>query len=81
MTDSDTFKQSTSTVNSRLLPTKFAPPQLRHGTRKILEPHGSNRRPKTGNFKLLTAYVAAYIGVLIPHNTYKTFVDRRGERV
>jgi hypothetical protein len=72
--------ESHSTVNSRLLPAKFDPPRLRHGLLRVLEPHGRNRRPKAGDFKLLAAYVAAYTGPLIPPEVYKLFVDTQGER-
>jgi hypothetical protein len=68
------------TRNSRLLPETFDPPILKHGHRKILEPHGFARRPKSGDFKLLAAYVAAYVPTLIPENCYRSFVDANGER-
>ena len=74
------FKGSYSTINSRLLPANFDPPKLRHGTLKILEPHGRNRRPKSGDFKLLAAFVAGYVGSLIPSEVYRRFIDKRGER-
>lgn len=68
-----------TTANSRLLPTIFEPPKARSGHIRIPEPHGRRRRPKAGDFKLLAAYVAAYMGVLIPKEDYKRFVDPRGE--
>ena len=68
------------TTNSRLLPTTFDPPKLRNGRLKILEPHGRRRRPKSGDFKLLAAYVAAYVGTLIPKEDYQRFIDPRGEK-
>jgi hypothetical protein len=36
----------------------------------ILELYSCCRRSKLGDFKLLIAYVAAYIGVLIPKEDY-----------
>lgn len=69
-----------STANSRLLPTTFDPPKVRNGRMKILEPQGRRRRPKSGDFKLLAAYVAAYVGTLIPREEYNRFIDPRGER-
>jgi hypothetical protein len=36
----------------------------------ILELYSRCRRPKLGDFKLLAAYVAAYIGVLILKEDY-----------
>jgi hypothetical protein len=80
MDRSSTPEESYRTANSRLLPATFDPPRLRHGTLKILEPHGRRRRPKSGDFKLLAAYVAGYVGTLIPQDVYKRFIDRRGER-
>jgi hypothetical protein len=69
-----------STLNSRLLPVIFDPPRLVHGVRKIPEPRGQNRRPKSGDFKLLAAYVAAYVGQIIPPQTYTAFVSVKGEK-
>jgi hypothetical protein len=66
MDDSDQPEQATTTRNSRLVLLTFDPPRLKYGIRTILEPHGPKRRLKLGDFKLLVAYVAAYVGVLIP---------------
>jgi hypothetical protein len=73
-------EQTMTTRNSRLIPSTFDPPQLKHGVRTIPEPHGPKRRPKSGDFKLLAAYVAAYVGVLIPLNDYSQFISKDGER-
>ena len=79
--DSNSFLEDFhSTANSKLLPATFDPPKMRHGTLKVLEPHGHNRRPKVGDFKLLAAYVAGYVGSLIPLEVYNRFIDKRGER-
>lgn len=80
MNSSSDPDQPSTTANSRLLPTTFEPPKARNGRMRILEPHGRRRRPKSGDFKLLAAYVAAYVGVLIPQEEYQRFVDPRGER-
>jgi hypothetical protein len=55
-----------TTLNSLLVPTEFDIPRKKDGKVKILEPHSSRRRPKSGDYKLLAVYVAAYIGSLIP---------------
>jgi hypothetical protein len=65
MDDSDQPKQATTTRNSRLVLLTFDLPWLKYGIRTILEPHGPKQRLKSGDFKLLIAYVATYIGVLI----------------
>jgi hypothetical protein len=78
--ENGSVQESYSTANSRLLPKTFELPQLKHGTLKIIEPHGRNRRPKSGDFKLLAAYVAGYVGSLIPEEVYRRFIDKRGER-
>jgi hypothetical protein len=80
MDDSDQPEQATTTRNSRLVPSTFDPPRLKHGIRTIPEPHGPKRRPKSGDFKLLAAYVAAYVGVLIPQHDYRRFVSKDGEQ-
>jgi hypothetical protein len=59
-------KDMATTRNSRLLPATFDPVQVKHGIRTIPESHGPKRRPKSGDFKLFAAYVAAYTGPLIP---------------
>jgi hypothetical protein len=41
----------------------------------ILELHSCCRRPKLGDFKLLTAYIAAYVGILILKEDYQQFID------
>jgi hypothetical protein len=68
------------TLNSSLVPTDFDIPRKRDGRQKILEPHGGRRRPKSGDHKLLAAYVAAYAGQLIPIQDYMRFISPHGER-
>jgi hypothetical protein len=55
-----------TTRNSRLVLLIFDPPRLKYSIRTILELYSPKRRLKLGDFKLLVAYVATYIGVLIP---------------
>jgi hypothetical protein len=69
-----------SIVNLRLLLAKFDLLRLRHRLLRVLKPHGRNRRPKAGNFKLLAAYVAAYTRPLIPPKVYKLFINTQGKR-
>jgi hypothetical protein len=69
-----------TTLNSSLVPTEFNIPRKKDGKVKILEPHGSRRRPKSGDYKLLAAYVAAYTGSLIPVQDYLRFISPRGEQ-
>ena len=57
-------------ANSQLLPATFKPLKPRNRHIIILELYSRCRRPKLGDFKLLTAYVAAYVGVLIPKEDY-----------
>jgi hypothetical protein len=57
-------------ANSRLLLATFKPLKPRNGRMMILELYSRCRRPKSGDFKLLAAYVAAYVGVLIPKEDY-----------
>ena len=59
-----------TTANSQLLLATFKPLKPRNRHIIILEPHSRCRRPKLGDFKLLAAYVATYIGVLIPKEDY-----------
>jgi hypothetical protein len=80
MNSSSEPDELSTTANSRLLLTTFKPPKARNRHMRILEPHSCRRRPKSGDFKLLAAYVAAYVGVLIPKEEYKRFVDPQGER-
>jgi hypothetical protein len=80
MDSDDQGTRSTSTRNSRLLPRTFQPSLKRHGKRQVPEPHGPQRRPKSGDFKLLAAYVAAYINNPIPQEEYNRFITRDGER-
>jgi len=67
------------TLNSSLVPTKFDQPRGRQDNLRILEPRGG-RRPKSGDHKLLAAYVAAYTGTLIPDSEYRKFISPQGER-
>jgi hypothetical protein len=81
MNSSSELEQCTSTANSKLLPPTFDLILVKHGARKIAEPHGPQRRPKSGDFKILAAYVAAYVGVLIPKDEYQRFISGSGERL
>jgi hypothetical protein len=67
------------TLNSSLVPTKFDQPRGRQDNLRILEPRGG-RLPKSGDHKLLAAYVAAYTGTLIPDSEYRKFISPQGER-
>jgi hypothetical protein len=80
MNSSSKPDELSTTANSQLLPATFKPPKPRNRRIIILEPHGRRRRPKSGDFKLLAAYVAAYVGVLIPKEDYQQFIDPQGER-
>ena len=47
---------------------KLLRPRNRHI--RILELHSCCRRPKSRDFKLLAAYIAAYVGILILKEDY-----------
>jgi hypothetical protein len=55
-----------TTLNSSLVPTEFDIPRKKDGKVKILELYSSRQRPKSRDYKLLTVYIAAYTGSLIP---------------
>jgi hypothetical protein len=57
-------------ANLQLLLATFKPLKPRNRRIIILELYSRCRRSKLGDFKLLAAYVAAYIGVLILKEDY-----------
>jgi hypothetical protein len=54
------------TLNSLLMPIEFDIPRKKDSKVKILELYSSWQRPKSRDYKLLTIYITAYIGSLIP---------------
>jgi hypothetical protein len=80
MNSSSKLDELSTTANSRLLLATFKLPKPRNRRIIILELYSRRRRSKLGDFKLLAAYVAAYVGVLIPKEDYQQFIDLQGER-
>jgi hypothetical protein len=70
MNSSSELDELSTIANSRLLLAMFELLKPRNRRIIILELHGRCRRPKLGDFKLLAAYVAAYVGVLILKEDY-----------